>query len=147
MTHMMPAITSMLTSSCLYAGQTLLDSDQDIWYSCHFWKALQFAEFGRWLVESQRTDAGRTLRDSDQDIYDIVVMRHAPIEPLPYVQCVVVILKPTIHPITVMRGVLQLYYIVSVTPLLEKVWNCQILTTVINKGLHSHLQQCLWVKL
>jgi len=54
-------------------------------------------------------DAGQTLWDSDQDICDIVVMRHAPIEPLPYVQCVVVVLKPTIRPITVVRHIMNLH--------------------------------------
>jgi len=38
-----------------------------------------------------------------------------------------------------MRGILQFYYIVSATPLLEEVLNCQILTFVINEGLCAHL--------
>ena len=53
--------------------------------------------------------------DSDQDMYDTVIMRHAPIEPFPYIQYAMVILKLIICQIAVVRGVLQLYHIVSVT--------------------------------
>ena len=64
------------------------------------------------------------------------------------IESAVDILKWIICPITVMRGVLQLYYIVSTTLLLEKVRNSQRLTFIINEGLHAHLQQCfLWEKL
>ena len=60
-------------------------------------------------------DAGQIVLDSDQDIYDTVIMRHAPIEYLPYVQSAMVVLELIIHLETAMGGALQFYYIVSVT--------------------------------